>query len=134
MPHRKQDRRCTSSMRFLVVDDQNPARKMLCQIVSNNPLWSVVNEAANGLEAIARMDQKPDVVLMDVVMPVMDGLEATRQIKRLAPDTVVILTTAYQNREFRTRSLKAGADGFVLKDDLTTDALRRILYAKEKRE
>jgi len=121
-------------MRFLVVDDQNPARKMLCQIVSNNPLWSVVNEAANGLEAIARMDQKPDVVLMDVVMPVMDGLEATRQIKRLAPDTVVILTTAYQNREFRTRSLKAGADGFVLKDDLTTDALRRILYAKEKRE
>lgn len=121
-------------MRFLVVDDQDSARKMLRQLVSNNPSWLVVSEAANGLEAIARMEQKPDAVLMDIVMPVMDGLEATRQIKHFAPDTVVILTTAYQDREFRTRSLKAGADGFVLKDDLTTDALRRILYAKEKRE
>jgi DNA-binding NarL/FixJ family response regulator len=96
-------------------------------MISNDPSWSVVAEAADGLEAIARMDQKPDAVLMDVVMPGMSGLEATRQIKDLAPETIVILTTAYQNHEFRTRSLNAGADGFVLKDDLTTDVLRDIL-------
>lgn len=114
-------------MKFLVVDDQNTARKMLRQVVSNNPSWSVVGEAANGLEAIASIAQKPDVVLMDIVMPVMDGLEATQLIKRLAPDTIIILTTAYQNHEFGTRSLNAGADGFVLKDDLTIEALHRIL-------
>jgi DNA-binding NarL/FixJ family response regulator len=119
-------------MKFLVVDDQNAARRMLQRIVSNDPLWSVVGEAANGLEAIASMDQRPDVVLMDLIMPLMDGLEATRQIKLLAPDTVVILTTAYQNHEFGTRSLNAGADGFVLKDDLTTEALHRILNGTGK--
>ncbi len=116
-----------SCIKFLVVDDQIPARKMLCQIVSGNPLWSVIGEASNGAEAVAQLEQKPDAVLMDIVMPLMDGLEATRQIKLLAPDTFVILTTAYKNREFRTRSFKAGADGFLLKDDLTTEALQSVL-------
>lgn len=124
---RRQDRRHISSMKFLVVDDQDSARKMLYQMVSSNPLWSVVGEATNGLEAIADISQRPDVVIMDIVMPEMDGLEATRQIKNLAPQTVVILTTAYQNHEFRRRSLEAGADAFLLKDNLTTQALQRIL-------
>lgn len=114
-------------MRFLIVDDQDSARKMLRQMVSSNPLWSVSGEATNGIEAIAGMKQKPDVVLMDIIMPVMDGLEAIRQIKNLSPGTIVILTTAYQNHEFRRRSLDAGADSFILKDDLTTKALQKIL-------
>jgi len=97
---------------------------MLRQVVLGNPLWCVVGEAANGLEAVEQMDRDPGVVLMDIVMPVMNGLEATRRIKRLAPDTIVILTTAYQNIEFMRQSLKVGADGFVLKDDLTTDLLQ----------
>lgn len=103
---------------------------MLCQIVSNYPTWSIIGEAANGIEALDQMDQRPDVVLMDVVMPDMDGLEVTRQIKQRAPGTIVILTTAYQDREFRTRSLRAGADGFVLKDDLSTETLATVVLKK----
>jgi len=114
-------------MRFLVVDDQPTARKMLRQVVSGDPSWSVIGEAANGEEAIALMDRKPDVVLIDIVMPVMDGIETTSRIKRLGPETIVILTTAHQNNEFQVRSMQAGADGFVLKDDLTTEVLREIL-------
>jgi len=101
---------------------------MMRRVVSNDPLWSVVCEATNGSQVVARMDQKPDVVLMDILMPEMNGIEATQQIKHLAPETIVILTTAYQNHEFKTRSLEAGADGFILKDDLTTDTLHKILY------
>ena len=122
-------------MRFLVVDDQDSARKMLYQVVSSNSSWLVVVEAVNGVEAIAQMEREPDAVLMDVVMPVMDGLEATRQIKRLAPGTIVILTTAYKNHEFRARSLEAGANGFVMKDDLTTDSLIQLLcHTSRERE
>jgi len=114
-------------MRFLVADDQDASRKMLRRIVTTNPSWLVVYEAKNGMEAVAGMEQRPDVVIMDVVMPVMDGLEATKKIKRLAPDTVIILTTAYQNHAFRTRGLEAGADGFVLKDNLAPDALHKVI-------
>lgn len=121
------DQERSPALRFLIVEDEISARETLRQIVSNNPVWSVIAEATNGLETIAKMEHQPDVVLMDVVMPVMDGLEATRRIKSCAPDTIVVLTTAYQNRAFRTRSLEAGADGFILKDDLTTDALEEII-------
>ncbi len=121
-----------STLHFLIVDDHDSARKMLRQVVSNHPSWVVIGEATNGAEAIARMEQKPDVVLMDVVMPAMDGLEAVQQIKRIRPETIVILTTAYRDQELRTRSLEAGADGFILKDDLMIDALQKILSAKEE--
>jgi DNA-binding NarL/FixJ family response regulator len=119
-------------MKFLIVDDQDSARRMLRQIVCSNPSWLVVGEATNGQEAIARMDREPQVVLMDIIMPIMDGLEATRQIKRLAPETTVILTTAYQNHEFRVRSLKVGADGFFLKDDLSTDTVQAFIGLEGK--
>jgi DNA-binding NarL/FixJ family response regulator len=120
-------------MRFLVADDQDTSRKMLRRIVTSNPSWLVVYEATNGVEAVAGMERKPDVVIMDVVMPVMDGLEATRQIKHLAPDTVIILTTAYQNHAFRTRGLEAGADGFVPKENLGPDALHKVIADIERK-
>lgn len=123
-----------SILHFLIVDDHDSARKMLRQMVSNYPKWKVVGEATNGIEAIAKLEQEPDVVLMDIVMPAMDGLETVQRIKRIRPNTIVILTTAYQDQEFRTRSLEAGADGFVLKDDLMIDALQRILSTRRRGE
>lgn len=121
-------------LHFLIVDDHDSARKMLRQMVSNHPTWKVVGEATNGIEAIAKLEQEPDVVLMDIVMPAMDGLEAVQRIKRIRPNTIVILTTAYRDQEFRARSLEAGADGFVLKDDLMIDALQRILSTRRRGE
>lgn len=103
---------------------------MLRTIVSANTRWKVVAEASSGMEAVTQMVHEPDVVLMDVVMPVMDGLEATRRIKQLAPDTIVILTTAYQDAEFQARSMLAGADGFVRKDELVAEAIQRVLETR----
>jgi len=100
---------------------------MIRQAIASTPAWQVAGEAESGAEALGKLDLHPDVVIMDVVMPGMNGLVVTRQIKSLTRDTLVILTTAYQNHEFRTRSLEAGADGFMLKDDLDVETLRRIV-------
>jgi DNA-binding NarL/FixJ family response regulator len=116
---------------FLIVDDQPTARKMLRQVIANIPAWQVAGEAESGLDALDKLDIRPDVVVMDIVMPDINGLMVTREIKTHAHKTIVILTTAYQNHEFKRRSLQAGADGFLLKDDLTTETLKDIvLHAK----
>ena len=114
-------------IRIVIADDSEQMRRNMRRILELEEGIEIVGEAANGEEAIALMDRKPDVVLIDIVMPVMDGIETTSRIKRLGPETIVILTTAHQNNEFQVRSMQAGADGFVLKDDLTTEVLREIL-------
>jgi DNA-binding NarL/FixJ family response regulator len=119
--------RSKAPLTFLIVDDQPAARKMMRQIITRVPTWQVTGEAENGLEALDQLAGAPDVVVMDIVMPDVNGLTVTREIKARAHRTIVILTTAYQNHEFKRRSLQAGADGFLLKDDLTTDKLKDIV-------
>ena len=91
----------------------------------------MVGEARDGLEAIALCRiLKPDLVLMDVLMPRMDGLEATRRIKAYQPEVIVLMVSSYENHEYLFEALKAGAAGYVLKDALTgrlVNAIRRGL-------
>jgi len=92
------------------------------------PWASIVAEAKNGLEAIELVKQhRPDVVLIDIVMPVMDGIEATRRIKEIAPQTKVIAITAYEDAEFPKQSIEAGADIFIKKEELDSETLRECL-------
>ena len=114
--------------RFLIAVDQPSFCHTLREMMQAEPLWSVVAEAGNGLEAIEQVKRhRPDVVLMDIVMPVMDGIEATQRIKEIAPQTRVIATTAYDNAEFPKRSLEAGADCFLKKEELNTATLQECL-------
>jgi DNA-binding NarL/FixJ family response regulator len=112
-----------------VADDQALVRVGFCGIIAATPGFTVVGEAANGAEAVTvARAAKPDVVLMDVRMPVLDGIEATRQITASAESAgvrVIILTT-FDLDEYVFAALRAGASGFLLKDTLPADLLTAI--------
>ena len=102
-------------MRTLVVDDHDSVRAILAAILSEYGL-DVVGVCADGREAVeASRELRPDAVVMDVRMPVLDGIAATREIKDVSPTTRVVLLTAYEEEDLRTAALAAGADEFVLK-------------------
>lgn len=109
-------------IRVLIADDSDDARAGLRALLSTLEEIDVVGEAANGQEAVilAALEQ-PDVVLIDMQMPVMDGVEATRQIKGRCPDVVVIVLTMYS--VYRARALAAGADAFFSKAALPDEWL-----------
>ena len=102
-------------MRIVVVDDHDSVRAILAAILREYGL-DVVGVCANGREAVAGCAAlSPDAVVMDVRMPVLDGIAATRELKAQNPATRVILLTAYEEDALRTAALAAGADEFVLK-------------------
>ncbi|MBC7763513.1 MAG: response regulator transcription factor [Candidatus Saccharibacteria bacterium] len=105
------------ALRVLIVDDQDLVRAGFSVILQSEPGITVVGEARNGAEAVARvLDLRPDVVCMDVQMPVMDGLEAARRICAQAPGTGVLILTTFDRDDYLFDALTAGASGFLLKN------------------
>lgn len=103
-------------IRVLIVDDHAILRDGIRSLLERHPNIVVVGEAGNGYEGLRLAESlHPDVVLMDVAMPVMDGLEATRKIKAVCPETRVLILTQHDSREYITPLLQAGASGYVLK-------------------
>src|SRR5262245_44040674 len=112
----------------LVVDDHALLRTGVANIISQEPDLQVVAEAANGLEAVEAYERyRPDVALLDLRMPVMEGVEAVRQIRERDPNAKVIVLTTYDTDEDITRALKAGAKAYVLKD-IAADALIACIH------
>jgi DNA-binding NarL/FixJ family response regulator len=106
------------TIRVLVVDDQSMVRAGLRMLLADEPDIEVVAEAGNGCEAIAQASRfHPDIVLMDIRMPVVDGLEATRRILAADDPVRVLVLTTFDLDEYVYEALRAGASGFVLKDD-----------------
>jgi DNA-binding NarL/FixJ family response regulator len=115
-----------TQLRVVVADDQALVRVGFCGIIAATPGFAVVGEACNGREAVAAARRaRPDVILMDVRMPVMDGIEATRQITSSTDVRSLILTT-FDLDEYVYAALRAGASGFLLKDTLPADLLGAI--------
>jgi DNA-binding NarL/FixJ family response regulator len=105
------------SAQLIIVDDHGLAREGLRDMLADEPELEVVGEAANGLEALALCSQlQPDLVLMDVRMPRLDGLKATRKVKQEFPTIIVLILTMYENPDYLLEALRAGAAGYVLKD------------------
>jgi DNA-binding NarL/FixJ family response regulator len=106
------------TIRTLVVDDQSMVRAGLRMLLSNEPDIEVVAEAGNGLDAVDRAARhRPDVILMDIRMPGLDGLEATRRILAADETAKVLVLTTFDLDEYVYEALEAGASGFVLKDE-----------------
>lgn len=120
------------AFRILVADDHEVVRKGLIAILEQTPEWQVCGEACNGREAAEKAKQlMPDVVVMDVSMPGLNGLEATRQVMRANPATKVLILTLHDSDQIVRDVLDAGARGLLLKSDsgrelvAAVDALRR---------
>jgi DNA-binding NarL/FixJ family response regulator len=112
----------------LVVDDHALLRTGVANIISAEPDLRVIAEAANGLEAVEAFQQyRPDVTLLDLRMPVMEGVEAVRQIRARDPQAKVIVLTTYDADEDISRALKAGAKAYVLKD-ISADGLIACIH------
>ena len=113
----------TGQARVLVVDDHSLLRTGVANIINQEPGLEVVGEAANGREAIAAFERhRPDVVLMDLRMPEMEGVEAIRRIREIDPQARVVVLTTYDADEDIARALQAGAKAYILKD-IAADAL-----------
>ena len=119
------------SIRVVVVDDQALIRSGFRVLIDAQPDLEVVGEAADGHEAIETiLRARPDVALMDIRMPRLDGIEATRTLARMVPDTKVVILTTYDLDDYVFESLRAGAVGFLLKDaraDQLVDGIRSVV-------
>lgn len=109
--------RKTRPIRLLLTDDHDMVRQGLAVFLQAFPDMELVGEASDGLEAISRCEElRPDVVIMDVLMPEMDGIEATRQIREKFPDIQVLMLSNSKDEDLIISGLQAGAIGYVLKD------------------
>ena len=112
----------------LIVDDHALLRTGVANIINHEPDLQVVAEAANGLEAVDAFERhRPDVTLLDLRMPVMEGVEAVRRIRERDPHAKVIVLTTYDTDEDISRALKAGAKAYILKD-IAADALIACIH------
>ncbi|MGW4809455.1 response regulator [Kitasatospora sp. NPDC004272] len=104
-------------IRILVADDQPLVRRGLCLILAPDPAFEVVGEAENGAAAVESARRlRPDVVVMDIRMPVLDGVDATRELARVLPDCRVLALSTFDLDEYVVAALRAGAGGFLPKD------------------
>jgi two-component system, NarL family, response regulator LiaR len=104
-------------IRILLVDDHNVLRQGMAQVIESQPDMTVVAQAGNGQDAVnLAVQHKPDVILMDINMPQMDGVEAARQVTAVHPETGIIILTMYRRDDYVFEAIKAGASGYLLKE------------------
>lgn len=116
-----------ASIRILLADDHTLVRDGLRALLEKQPDMTVVGEAADGRDSVKMAEEEsPDVVVMDIAMPNMNGIEATRRILAANPSTAVVILSMHQDESYVLRSLKAGAKGYLLKDSLRSDVIEAI--------
>ncbi len=117
----------TRKIKILIADDHTLVRAGLAAFLKISDDFEVVGEAADGVEVIeAAKKLKPDVILMDIGMPTLGGLEATMEIKKILPDVKILILTQYDDTLYVRRCLKAGASGYILKKAVTPDLITAI--------
>jgi two-component system, NarL family, response regulator NreC len=116
-----------SQIRILLADDHGVIRAGIRLVLERHPEMCVVAEASDGREAVAAVGKhRPDVVVMDLTMPNLNGIEATRQIRELHPKVSIVVLSMHSDEGYVLRALKAGALGYVLKDSTETDLISAV--------
>ncbi|MEM8673972.1 MAG: response regulator transcription factor [Cyanobacteria bacterium P01_G01_bin.67] len=118
-------------IRILLVDDQNLVQQGIKSLLEQDPILKVIGTVKDGRSAIKQIDiLQPDIVLLDIEMPGMDGITATKYISRLSPKTKVIILSSHEDKKYLTQALMAGAKAYILKTSLIKD-LRQAILAVE---
>lgn len=116
-----------AAVRVLVVDDQQLMREGIASLLRIQDGIEIIGTAANGQEALEQaVSTKPDVILMDVRMPVMDGVVATKQVRRQVPDCKILMLTTFDDEEYVIEALRVGASGYLLKDIPARDLAQAV--------
>src|SRR5215467_477134 len=116
-----------SPVRVLVVDDQQLMREGIASLLRIQDGIEIIGTAANGQEALEQaVSMKPDVILMDVRMPVIDGVMATEQVRHQVPDCKILMLTTFDDEEYVIEALRVGANGYLLKDIPASDLAQAV--------
>jgi len=119
-------------MRILLADDHTLMRHGLRKIIEEQPDWEVVAETGDGREAVRlALELKPDVAILDIAMPLLNGIEATRQIARRAPPVRILILSMYSDESYIVQALRAGAHGYLLKDSADVDLIRAVTAVRQ---
>jgi len=119
-------------LRILVADDHGLMRRGTRVLLEAQHGWKVVGEAANGREAVEKaIELKPDVAILDISMPDLDGVQVTRQIREAVPNTKILVLTMHESDRMVQRALDAGAHGYILKSDLTECLVKAVKGASD---
>lgn len=117
-------------VRIVLADDHTIVRQGLAKLLEGEPGFQVVGEAENGREAVAKVEAlQPQVVIMDIAMPMLNGIEATRQIKKIRPQTKVIILSMHCHDRYIKELFSLGASGYLLKDSTGSDIVKAIQAA-----
>lgn len=109
-----------SRARILIVDDHEIFRRGLRSLLESRPEFEILGEAGDGLQAIEKASElKPDLIVMDVSMPQLDGLQATRQIRKKLPQTKILILSQHDSSHMLSAALEAGANGYVIKSQVS---------------
>jgi DNA-binding NarL/FixJ family response regulator len=120
--------------RILVADDHEVVRRGLCALLRNQPEWEVCGEASDGREAVEKvLTLKPEVAILDIGMPNLNGLEATRQILKANPHVKVLILTLHDSDQVVQEALNAGARGYLLKSDAARDLVAAVEAVRRDR-
>jgi two-component system, NarL family, response regulator NreC len=116
-----------SRVRILLADDHTLVRQGLRKLLEEQPDWEVIAEASNGRDAVRLAEHhRPDVAVVDLAMPLLNGIEATRQITRHVPGTRVLVLSMYSDEAYVTQILQAGAAGYLLKESADVDLMHAV--------
>ncbi len=122
-------------VRLLVVDDFGPFLQFISSMLARRTDLQIVCEVSNGEEAVRKATElKPDLILLDVGLPTLDGIQSARQIRKLVPQSKIIFMSQYSDPELVQEALNLGASGYVLKPNVATDLLPAINAALEGRQ
>jgi two-component system response regulator NreC len=125
------------SYRVLIVDDHQVMRKGIRALLENDPVWQVCGEAENGRQAVTKARElNPDLIILDLTMPEMNGLEAARQIRNSSPDAKIVIFSMHESPQVRKESRDAGANAFVSKsalgDELSSVSKKLLMASVEE--